>query len=250
MTIVGFTMFGVAFEGEIPPLVLSPIIPAYMAVKWWKRRRSLRRAGIRLWRVLLMPLARWVIPAPPPPPSEAQLAKVAPRELLESPHGAVIRRAADDRAAILDLVGRLPKADRRLLPDIEPTVHGLVERVVHVAQALLRLDQGLDPRLAREIDARIAAVADRTTPEGARKVALLERQRSTLEALGRRREELARQLDNAELALGNLRLDLVRLRSSGMQSALAEVSTATQEARALSRDIGAVLDAAAEVRDL
>ena len=61
---------------------------------------------------------------------------------------------------------------------------------------------------------------------------------------------LAQQLDSAGLALGNLRLDLIKLRSSGLQSALSDVSTATQEARALSREIGAVLDAAAEVRSL
>jgi hypothetical protein len=42
----------------------------------------------------------------------------------------------------------------------------------------------------------------------------------------------------------------VKFRSSGLQSALSDVSQATQEARALSRDIGSALDAAAEVRGL
>ena len=65
-----------------------------------------------------------------------------------------------------------------------------------------------------------------------------------------RRLALARQLDSAGLALGNLRLDLIKLRSSGLQSALSDVSTATQEARALSRDIDVALDAAAEMRNL
>jgi hypothetical protein len=45
-------------------------------------------------------------------------------------------------------------------------------------------------------------------------------------------------------------LDLIKLRSSGLQSALSDVSTATQEARALSRDIDVALDAAAEMRNL
>ena len=54
----------------------------------------------------------------------------------------------------------------------------------------------------------------------------------------------------AGLALGNLRLDLIKLRSSGIESALGDVSTATQEARVLSRDIGIALDAAAELRKL
>jgi serine/threonine-protein kinase len=61
---------------------------------------------------------------------------------------------------------------------------------------------------------------------------------------------LTRQLENVVLALGNLRLDLIKLRSSGLGSALSDVATATQEARALSREIGAVLEAAAEVEKL
>ncbi len=64
-----------------------------------------------------------------------------------------------------------------------------------------------------------------------------------------RRSTLARQLDSAGLALGNLRLDLVKLQSSGL-SALSDVTSATQQARALSREIGVQLEAAAEVRAL
>lgn len=52
------------------------------------------------------------------------------------------------------------------------------------------------------------------------------------------------------LALGNLRLDLIKLRSSGLQSAMSDVSTATQEVRALSRDIDVMLEAVAAVRGL
>jgi serine/threonine-protein kinase len=59
-----------------------------------------------------------------------------------------------------------------------------------------------------------------------------------------------RQLESAGLALGNLRLDLIKFQSSGLQSALSDVSTATQEARALSRDIEVLLDAAAEIKNL
>jgi serine/threonine-protein kinase len=50
--------------------------------------------------------------------------------------------------------------------------------------------------------------------------------------------------------LGSLRLDLVKFQASGLQSALTDVSMATQEARALSRDIEVLLDAAAEMRSL
>jgi serine/threonine protein kinase len=238
----------VASEGA---LTFGLIVPIYMSVKAWRRGKSLRESGLRLRRVLLMPRAKWVIPAPPPPPSERQLEKLAPREILESSLGAVIRRAAEDRAAILAIVAKLSKADRALLPDIVPTVNGLVERVAHLAERLHRLDQDIDPRLIEELDARISD-AEKTSEssDAQRRLALLRRQRGTLEELVQRRAALAHQLDNAGLVLGSLRLDLLKLRSSGLQSALSDVSTATQEARALSREIGAALDAAAEVKSL
>jgi serine/threonine-protein kinase len=171
--------------------------------------------------------------------------------VLDGPRGAAIRRAFEDRGAILLTVGSLSKADRAMLPDIEPTVNGLVDRVAHLAQMLHRLDADFDPGLVAELDARIASVAtDGNSADAQRRVALLRRQRDTIDELAQRRDALARQIDSAGLALGNLRLDLIKLRSSGIESALGDVSTATQEARVLSRDIGIALDAAAELRKL
>ena len=244
---VGFG-FGVA---EAPPFVLAPIIPAYMSVKWSRRAKSLRKSGLRVRRVLLALRAKSVIPKPTPSPTERQLAKLAPREILDGPHGPAIRRAAEDRAAILDIVATLPKADRALIPDVVPAVNALVERVAHLAQMFDRLNQSFDQRLVADLEARIAeAQGIANTPEGQHRLSLLQRQRATAESLVERRTALARQIDNAGLALGNLRLDLIKLRSSGLQSALADVTSATQEARVLSRDIDAALDAAAEVKNL
>ena len=236
---------------DVPPLLIAPIVPLYMMRKLWRRGKSLRESGLELRRVLLMPRARWVLPAPPPIPIEQQLEKLAPREILDSPEGAAIRRAAEDRVAILEIVASLSKPDRALIPDVESTVKALVERVAHLATALHALDQSIDWRRIDELDARIAEVELQSeSPEGQRRLTLLRRQRATLDDLVQRRAALARQLDSAGLALGNLRLDLIRFRSSGLQSALSDVSTATQEARALSREIGDALAAAAEVRTL
>ena len=55
-------------------------------------------------------------------------------------------------------------------------------------------------------------------------------------------------LEGASLLLQNMRLDLLRLRSAGIDSALGELTSATREASALSRDIGRALDVAAEIR--
>ncbi len=238
---------------DVPPLVLAPLVPAYMSFKLWRRGKSLRERGLRLRRVLLMPRARWVIPAPPKPPREDELLKLAPREVIDGEHGATIRRAVEDRKAILELVRGMSKADRSLLPEMGSTVDALVDRVAHLARALHELDGSIDWRLVGELDARIAEVERQgasASPEGERRLALLERQRSTLDELVQRRAALARQLDSAGLMLGNLRLDLVKFRSSGLQSVLSEVSNATQEARLLSREIGDALAAVAEVRTL
>ena len=65
-----------------------------------------------------------------------------------------------------------------------------------------------------------------------------------------RRAKMAGQAESVGMTLEALKLDLVKLRSSGMRAALDDLSTATQEARALSRELGHVLDAAREVRGM
>ena len=245
-TIAGVTgfAFGVA---EAPPFVLSPIVPLFMGRKLWLRGRSLKESGLRLRQVFLPRLLRRRKGSP----IEQQLSKLAPPELLESPEGAAIRRAVEDHAAILQIYGKLSKADRASLPDVTATVKMLVDRVGNLAQTLVRLDQSFDPALGDELDARIAELErEGGTPEARRQLVLLRRQKGTLNDLVRRRVALARQLESAGLALGSLKLDLIKVRSSGLQSALSDVSSATQEARALSTDIDRMLAAAEEVRSL
>jgi serine/threonine-protein kinase len=239
---VGFA-FGVA---EVPPFVLAPLVPAFMWRKLWRRGRSLKESGLRLRDVLLPPFLRRK-----GSPLEQQLYKLAAPEVLESPEGGAIRRAVEDRAAILQIYDKLSKSDRASLPDLTATVKMLVERVVNLAQTILRLDQSFDPALGAELDGRIAELErEGGTPEARRQLVLLRRQKATLHDLMRRRVELARQLESAGLALGSLKLDLIKVRSSGLQSALSDVTSATQEARALSTEIDRMLAAAEEVRSL
>ena len=250
-TILAVIGFAVAFEENAPPLVVAPIVPLYMGIKLWRRGKSLRRSGLRLRRVLLMPRARYAIPALAAALGDRRLEKLVTREVLDSALGTPVRRATEDRAAILEIAAKLPKEERKQLRELEPTVNALVERVASLAQMIHRLDQSIDLRLIDDVDGQIA-VAEREAalPGGERRLAMLRRQRVTLDDIVKRRAVLVQQLDNAALALGSLRLDLIKLRSSGLHSALSDVSTATQEARALSREIGAVLEAAAEVESL
>ena len=253
---VGAAIFSmVAFAGGAEDedfflLLFAPIIPMMMSVKLWRRGKSLRAAGLKLRRVLLMPRARWVLPEPKTP-TQRQLEKVAPREVLQGPAGAAIRAAAEDRAAILEIITGLPKADRKMLPEVEPAVNALVERIGHIARMLHRMDDNVDSPALEELEARITQMQrEGLSLEGERRLALLKRQHASLLELAENRNTLAQQLDNAVLMLSNLRLDIVKLRTSGLQSGLSDVSTATQEVRALSRDIGLLLEAAEEVRSV
>jgi serine/threonine-protein kinase len=172
-------------------------------------------------------------------------------EVLAGPRGNVARQAVLDRRAIKDLVSRMSKSDREMLPDVEGTAEGLYQRIAELGRALHRLDTEVGPGRLPEIDERIAQ--SEQSPEGPdrdRLLRLLRRQREMLASLLESRERLSGQYESAGLLLQNLKLDLIRMRSSGLQSGLADVTSVTQEARALSREIGYVLAAADELRDI
>jgi serine/threonine-protein kinase len=251
MTVVGFG--AIAGSADVPPLALSPLVPLYMSFKLWRRGQSLRQRGLRLRRVFFSRRSRWAFPAPASTatPSERELEKLATRVVLDGPFGELIRRAAGDRAAIAEIVGKMSKDDRALVPDIKPTADALVERVVGLARAVQNMESDVDTAQLAELNARIASLrGDSDTPEEERRVALLHHQRDTLDELARRRTAMVKQMESAALTLGNLRLDLIRLRSAGVGASIREVSSATQQARALSNEIDTFLAAAEELRNL
>jgi hypothetical protein len=245
----------------------SPFVPwflvpaAFMSLSVLKRGGSLWAEGVRLRDIFgkdaRLPANGYGAAGPaaalgPPPRSRApqRAAALVPADILAGPHGATVMRAAEDEAEILDAIGRLSKTDRDMIPDVRPTVDALVERVAALAQALHRLDHDVTPDTLARLDARItAAAAEPESSEREKKLTLLRRQRATLDDLLGRREALVSQSESTVLMLQNIRIDLIALRAAGVQSSIDDVSGATQEARALSRDIGHVLEAAKQVRD-
>ena len=181
-------------------------------------------------------------------------ARLATPDVLDGPYGDIVRRAAADHVAVRETLARLPDSERDMIPDVAPTVDALAERVGALATTLHRLDADVGGSSLPTLDARLAALRAETrgspTPEQERRLSLLERQRVSIGELSERRAVLASQLESAGLALQNLRLDLLKLRSSGLESAMSDVASATQEARALSREIGHAVDAVREVRRL
>ena len=186
--------------------------------------------------------------------TEEAARQMAHVDVLNGPYGDTVRRAAGDHAAVRDTLARLPASELAMIPDVGPTVDALAERVGALATTLHRLDSDVGGASLPSLDARLAALRQETrgepTSEQERRIALLERQRSSIAELTERRSALLSQLESAGLALQNLRLDLLKLRSSGLESAMSDVASATQEARALSREIGNAVDAVREVRRL
>ncbi len=145
-------------------------------------------------------------------------ARLAPPAVLDGPYGPAVRRAAVDRDRVRELVAELDKRDQALVPNAAATADGLAEQVGALAAALHRIDV-------------------ETPPE----------QRPPL---ADHRSAISAQLERAGILLQTLYLDLVRLRVSDAGSGADGVAGVTEQASALSRDIGYVLGAAEELRSI
>ena len=129
-----------------------------------------------------------------------------------------------------------------------PTVEALTERVRTLAIALHALDTDASPAALVRLQTRIseAEALPGDAPERSRRIELLQRQLSTLTDLAERRSTLQNQQEHAVLVLGTMKLDLMKLRSSGVASRLADQGPLTEEMRALARDVERVAEAVDE----
>jgi serine/threonine-protein kinase len=230
---------------------------AFISLGLLRRAGSLWADGLRMKDVLgpqaADQLARGAVPEPSRsgrPLSANELARqLAPADVLAGSYGDNVRRAAADRAAAKDALDRLTPPDREMIPDVGPTLDALAERVSSLAQALHGLERAAPLDAIATVERSLAeAKARPESPERERRVEMLERQRATIDDLTKRREGLKEQLENANLLLQSMRLDLLALGSAGVQSAINDATSATQEARALSRDLRIALDAAKQIR--
>ena len=164
---------------------------------------------------------------------------------------ATIDQVRRDRQAIFGVVERLAPSDRERLPDVTATVDALMARAENLARMLHGMSGEVDITSLPRIDERIATVKGQAEgPERDRQLGLLERQREALADLAGRRDGVRDQLASCVLAMQNVRYDLLRLKTAGIGAVLGDLTQATQQARALSRDVDHAIAAAGEVRDL
>src|SRR5438128_1457381 len=162
-----------------------------------------------------------------------------------------ILQVRNDRQAILKIVEKLPTSERQMLPDVVDTVDKLVARAESLARAFHTMSAGLDDDAVPRLDEKLEVL--RRQPENVerdRQLSLLERQRQALTDLLARQQNIEGQIESCVLAMQNVRFDLLRLKSAGVAAVLSDLTQATQQARALSREVDHAIAAAGEIRDL
>ena len=245
----GLFLMNVATTQLSPPWFLFPA--AGMGIGLLSNYSKLWQAGYSWRDVLRRPAAPDSIESSRDS-NKGLLAKVvpAPPEREFGEQYPLIRQVHGDRAAIFKLVERLPPSEREVLKDINETVDGLYKRALDLGRTLHMMDGEMAAGGTTRIDERIAALkAQPADEERDRHISLLERQKSTVAQLESRKSQVARHLDSCVLAMQNLRLDLLKLKSSNVSEVMGDITQATQAARALSRNVDNAIAAAGEVKE-
>lgn len=161
-----------------------------------------------------------------------------------------IQQARADYQAIMRVVERLPKSEQKLLPDVSATANALLKRAEYLARTSHALSGDVEQGALERLDGRLASLRELPdSSERERQVGLLERQRQALSDLQQRRAAIEEQLESCVLAMQTMRFDLLRLKSAGVAAVLTDLTHATQQARALSRDVDHAIEAAGEIRE-
>ena len=174
-----------------------------------------------------------------------------PKQQEYGKHFGKVEQVHRDRQAILALMTKLPEADRKQLPDdVVQTAEDLYSRALDLARTLNEMDQsfGSDTpeRVRQKLD--LAQLKDQGD-ERDRHIRLLEQQLKTALDLADRRDKIAGRLESSVLAMQNMRYDLMRLRTAGVGAVLNDLTSATLQARAISRDVDHMIAAVSEVRE-
>jgi serine/threonine protein kinase len=166
--------------------------------------------------------------------------------LSAGPYGGTARQVLIDRDEIVNLFGSLPKADRDRLPDVVPSAQRLADTVIGLATKLTEIERDSGTTGVESIDKEIAMLEAQANPlEGAasemrvKRLAMLKRNRRTASEGARRRAELTARLENCALALKNMRLDVLRLKTGN--ESWQRVTSVAEAAMALAREVDSAI---------
>jgi len=151
------------------------------------------------------------------------------------PHAALVQQGRADRAALLAVVERAPKAERRGVADVIPTVDLALAHAAELARQLHTVERQIEPG-PEEIDRRLAATrAEPASPGRDQRLLVLERRRMAVQGLGSRRDRLAQQLEQCLAAVAAVRLLVDQIGFSDA-AAIARIQTTVENLRARAMD--------------
>jgi len=166
----------------------------------------------------------------------------------------VVQQARADREEIGRLLDTIPKSERGQMSSVAATAIELVNRIETLAVDVAQLEAVGGPERAVAIDAEIGALEAAANPletsqsEGrVRRLAQLRRDSRVVADIERKRGTRRGQIESCRIALENMRLDLVRLRTGA--SSVQSVTLIAEQAMALARDVDIAVGAANDVRD-
>jgi serine/threonine-protein kinase len=162
----------------------------------------------------------------------------------------VVADARRDRDDLIRMLGTLSKQDRDLLNDLPATADSLYQRIEQMAGSLSSMDGIESSGSLDEVDEEIATLESQANPldvagseTRVRRLAQLKRERRALADVDSRSEGLRSKLESCSLALRNMRLDVLRLKS-GPQT-YESITLVAEKAASVARDV----DNAMYVRD-
>ncbi|MBK6305880.1 MAG: serine/threonine protein kinase [Gemmatimonadetes bacterium] len=190
--------------------------------------------------------------------SAGALGAGAPVNVVASLGGASGRSVQDarrNRDEILRLIETLPKKEKSILGDVPSSAMALYQKVEALALQVQELERTVPAESSAQLDAEIARLEGEANPldtraseERVRRLAYLKRQRRAVADLGGRLSQSREKLESCMLALQNMRLEVVRLRS-GPQN-FQTITSVAEKAIALGREVDAAVYARDEMAKL
>jgi serine/threonine-protein kinase len=237
--------------------VLSDLVDSVTSVFSRKKRDELRAQG-RSNRNTLSAVLRPGTPLPGMVPVAGGLMMQPQAPVRDDQLGAylpLVQGARADREEIARLLATVPANERARIPDVTGTAIDLVNKIEMIARDLSRLEAEQGPALLQRVEAEIATLEAEANPldtsrseARVRRLAQLRRERRAYVDAQQKLSTRRAQLESCRLALENVRLDLVRLRTGN--SSVQSVTLVAEQAMAMAREVDIAVQAANEVRDL
>ena len=179
-----------------------------------------------------------------------EIARERTPDAPRGPETPLVARARSDRDEIRRLVRSLPEEDSQLIPDVVPSAEQLFDKIKSLSNALAAVDSHGVEASAADVEREIEMLEAQANPleaaseQRVRRLAGLKRRRRALMDVKRRRDEAMAKIESCGIALENMRLDVLRLRTGGQTHY--NVTLLAEQAMRLARDVDVLAYAADE----